>query len=150
MIDKVQISLEDDIARDDVFAFAKECKECIALYAAKNHDYDGAFNKAMNQLGTNYAVGKLFDKMMRLTALCGKEEQAQVAESLDDTLRDMACYALMTLVYRHCVSTFSEKEFPVIVDDEEAKCLINAINGCSLEDKRILQDVLGQLKTEIE
>ena len=100
MTDKVQISLEDDIARDDVFSFAKECKECIALYAYKNHDYNGAFDKAMDQLGTSYAVGKLFDKMMRLTALCGKEDEARIAESLDDTLRDMACYALMTLAYR--------------------------------------------------
>ena len=150
MTDKVQISLEEDIARDDVFAFAKECKECITLYAAKNHDYDGAFNKAMNQLGIGYAVGKLFDKMSRLTALCGKEDKAQVAESLDDTLRDMACYAIMTLSYRHCTPIFKDEAFPIIVNDEEAKSLINAIEGCCLDDKQILQEALKQLKEGIK
>ena len=40
------------------------------------------------------------DKLRRLTALAGKEEQAEVAESLDDTLKDLAGYAILLLVAR--------------------------------------------------
>lgn len=76
-------------------------KDCLRLYAAKTHDYGNSFDEAMNKLGLSYAVGRLYDKINRLVNLCGKEDSAQVKdESLDDTLMDLANYAIMTLSYR--------------------------------------------------
>lgn len=40
--------------------------------------------------------------------------------------------------------------FCILATDEECKSLINAINGCSLDDKQKLQEVLKQLKGFIE
>ena len=87
-------------------------KDCIRLYAAKTHDYGNSFDEAMNKLGLSYAVGRLYDKMNRLVNLCGKEDSAQVKdESLDDTLMDLANYAIMTLSYRRNVKNKFEQCF---------------------------------------
>ena len=81
--------------------FIQVASDCLTLYAAKTHDYGNSFDEAMNKLGMPYAVGRLYDKMNRLVNLCGKEDSAQVKdESLDDTLMDLANYAIMTLSYR--------------------------------------------------
>lgn len=97
-----ELNIPKDQFDGRVVAFNNECIDCVELYARKNHDYGDSFHKAMNELGMSYAVGKLFDKTNRLIALCGKEETSRVKdESYDDTLRDLACYAIMTLAYRH-------------------------------------------------
>ena len=90
-----------------VMAFCKEAAKSIELYVKKNHDYGDSFTKGMNTLGMSYAVGKLFDKMNRLITIHENEAERRIEdETLDDTLRDMANYALMTLAFRH---TDSEK-----------------------------------------
>lgn len=98
---KFTIDVPANLVTEEVQRFEKVANNAVQLYAKKNHDYGDSFNKAMDNLGTSYAVGKLFDKMNRLIALCGKEETSQVKdEAYDDTLMDMACYAIMTIAYR--------------------------------------------------
>ena len=80
-------------------AFAEVARELAALHAAKNADYGDSFGETFRKLGPISAVTRIADKTNRLCSLIGKGEAARVAdERLEDTLRDLACYAIMTLV----------------------------------------------------
>ena len=69
-------------------------------YARKNHDYGDSFAKARKTI-QNYTLGKLYDKMSRLITLMQSGEAAQVhEESIEDTLLDMANYAVMEILER--------------------------------------------------
>ena len=46
-----------------------------------------------------YPLVRLLDKLNRLIACMGKEDEMQVNESIEDTLTDLACYSVMTLSY---------------------------------------------------
>lgn len=96
----MSMSIDDALITDDVKAFVDVCFDAIDLYAKKNHDYGNSFNKGMEAIGNAYGVGRIFDKCNRLVSLCNKEDEAQIDESCNDTLMDLACYSLMTLVYR--------------------------------------------------
>ena len=96
----VIMSIDDTLITDDVKAFIDVCFDAIDLYAKKNHDYGNSFNKGMEAIGNAYGVGRIFDKVNRLVTLCNKEDEAKVDESYNDTLIDLACYSIMTLVYR--------------------------------------------------
>ena len=96
---EVMIQIEDELCTDEVVQFANEAKHCVELYSRKNHDYGNSFDKGMDNIGMAYGVGRIYDKMNRLVTLT--KEEAQVKdESVDDTLRDLACYSMMMLAYR--------------------------------------------------
>ena len=96
---EVMIQIEDELCTDEVFQFANEAKQCVELYSRKNHDYGNSFDKGMDNIGIAYGVGRIYDKMNRLVTLTKKEAQVK-DESIDDTLRDLACYSMMMLAYR--------------------------------------------------
>ena len=78
------------------------CDGLHDLYVAKNHDYGDSFAKT-REIVPGAILVRLHDKLNRLTALLSKPDQAKVKdESIDDTLRDLANYALMELVERTC------------------------------------------------
>lgn len=98
---KQEVEISDELITREVTAFAEVAAECISLYAKKNHDYGNSFDKGMNTIGMAYGVGRLYDKMNRLITLSNPNEKQQVKdESIDDTLRDFACYSIMMLAYR--------------------------------------------------
>lgn len=96
---EVKIGIEDEFITDEVLEFANEANLCTELYSKKNHDYGNSFDKGMDTIGMPYGVGRIYDKMNRLVTLT-KEEAAIKDESIDDTLRDLACYSIMMLTYR--------------------------------------------------
>ena len=96
---EVIIQIEDELCTDEVVQFANEAKQCVELYSRKNHDYGNSFDKGMDNIGIAYGVGRIYDKMNRLITLTKKEAQVK-DESVDDTLRDLACYSMMMLAYR--------------------------------------------------
>lgn len=96
---EVIIQIEDELCTDEVVQFANEAKQCVELYSKKNHDYGNSFDKGMDNIGIAYGVGRIYDKMNRLVTLTKKEAQVK-DESVDDTLRDLACYSMMMLAYR--------------------------------------------------
>ena len=65
---------------------------------AKNADYGNSFEKSYEKHGLVSAVIRLEDKLNRLESLLKNE--AQVNESIDDTLLDIAGYAILTLIAR--------------------------------------------------
>lgn len=84
---------------EHVTTFAGIVGEMTTLYAKKNHDYGNSFDEGCDKIGTGYPLGRLLDKMNRLIACMGKEDEMQVNESIEDTLTDLACYSVMTLSY---------------------------------------------------
>ena len=96
---EVMIQIEDELCTDEVIQFTNEAKQCVELYSKKNHDYGNSFDKGMDNIGIAYGVGRIYDKMNRLITLTKKEAQVK-DESIDDTLRDLACYSMMMLAYR--------------------------------------------------
>ena len=64
---------------------------------AKNHDYNSAFSEMFDELGIDYAYGKLREKMNRIKALRKKPNMVE-NEGLEDALLDTAGYAILTLV----------------------------------------------------
>ena len=78
-------------------SFESLCCELIALHEKKNKDYGGAFYKSMSKFGVAALMIRLNDKWERLESLF-KNGKAEVAdESFEDTLKDIACYAIMGL-----------------------------------------------------
>lgn len=67
------------------------------VYTAKNHDYGGSFTKSMDEFGLMSPVIRLSDKLERLKSL-QRWEPMVADEKIEDTLLDLANYAVMTLV----------------------------------------------------
>ena len=93
------IEVPIELVDEQVEAFASIVKEMPELYAKKNHDYGNSFDESCDKIGTGYPLGRLLDKMNRLIACMGKEDEMQINESIEDTLKDLACYSVMTLSY---------------------------------------------------
>jgi hypothetical protein len=82
--------------RDVVF---REITETMAdVHARKNHDYGNSFT-LLRERYPNAILIRLFDKLNRLDTLMSGAS-ARVDESIDDTLVDLANYAVMELVER--------------------------------------------------
>ena len=97
---KITVPKEDAYLVDEhVMMFADIVGKMTTLYAKKNHDYGNSFDEGCDKIGTGYPLGRLLDKMNRLVACMGKEDEMQVNESIEDTLTDLACYSVMTLSY---------------------------------------------------
>ena len=64
----------------------------------KNHDYGNSFAKSMDEFGMSAAAIRLTDKLSRFKSLIKSEAQVK-DESIEDTLLDMATYAIMTVEY---------------------------------------------------
>lgn len=83
---------------DKVTTHASICSDLTALYERKNHDYGDSFGKGFAEYGMTMPCIRLEDKLNRLKSLL--KSSAQVDESIDDTLMDLANYAIMTLIER--------------------------------------------------
>ena len=94
-----KFEIEDNLVTTEVNDFCEVASNCVNLYSEKNHDYGNSFDKGMDTIGMAYGVGRIYDKMNRLVTLT-KEQAAVKDESIDDTLTDLACYAIMMLAYR--------------------------------------------------
>ena len=69
----------------------------FTTYKAKNHDYSNAFSEMFDELGIDYAYGKLREKINRIKAL-RKQPNMVENEGLEDALLDTAGYAILTHV----------------------------------------------------
>lgn len=78
------------------FSLDKITSEIVDLLVRKNANYGNSFDRQMDEYGMLAAVIRLDDKMSRLRALT-KGEPDKVGESVDDTLRDIVGYTLLTL-----------------------------------------------------
>ena len=73
-------------------------EEMNALYERKNKDYGNSFGLTYERLGFVSAATRMQDKMNRIVSLVKNGQTEVKDESLRDTVIDLACYAVMTLV----------------------------------------------------
>ena len=87
---------------ESVFNKSEEFKsitsQILNTYIKKNHDYGNSFDKSMDEFGMTSAVIRMNDKLERLKTLSKKESMVK-DESVQDTLLDLANYAIMTVMY---------------------------------------------------
>lgn len=74
------------------------CQKLNQVYKAKSHDYGDSFGDTYKKLGIISAVTRLSDKMNRLMSLAVSHDAQVKDEKIEDTLLDMANYAIMTLI----------------------------------------------------
>ena len=67
------------------------------LYEKKNSNYGDSFGKLFHDLGPTSGLVPLHNKLDRLTSLIAKSDKNNF-ESVEDTLKDLACYAIMNLI----------------------------------------------------
>lgn len=72
--------------------------QMLSTYKAKNADYGSSFDKTLNEFGLVASVVRLNDKMERIKSLI-KSDAKVLDEKIDDTLLDMANYAVLTLLW---------------------------------------------------
>jgi hypothetical protein len=74
--------------------------ELNEIYIAKNKDYGNSFGDIFQELGIITAITRMSDKLNRLKSLAKKPEAERKVknESIIDTLKDLANYALMTII----------------------------------------------------
>lgn len=83
----------------NVVAFSRIANELAELYSRKNHDYGDSFGKSVGRYGLVSALTRISDKFNRLEQLVLNRDDIRVKdEHLEDTLRDLASYCIMTLV----------------------------------------------------
>lgn len=78
------------------FSLDKITSDIVNLLVRKNANYGNSFDRQMDEYGMLASVIRLDDKMSRLRSLT-KGEPDKVGESVDDTLRDIVGYTLLTL-----------------------------------------------------
>ena len=85
------------------------------LYEKKNSNYGDSFGQLFEELGPTAGLVPLWNKLHRATSLIKGNKNN--FESLEDTLKDLACYAIMNLIEMEAqkdieIDTFKEiKEY---------------------------------------
>ena len=96
-IDKAQVHLSNARLNNDEEMYGSLLDKLYTTYRAKNSDYGNAFAEMFDELGIDYAYGKLREKMNRIKVLRNKPNMVD-NEGLEDALLDTAGYAILTLV----------------------------------------------------
>ena len=92
-LDDLKQNIEPKVARHYAI-----CQKLNQIYKAKNHDYGDSFGDTYKKLGIISAVTRLSDKINRLMSLAVSHNAQVKDEKIEDTLLDMANYAIMTLI----------------------------------------------------
>ena len=74
------------------------CKGLNELYALKNKKYGNSFSKTFQEYGPAMLCIRLDDKLQRAKQMLLKGEPGTDDESVIDTLRDLANYAIMGII----------------------------------------------------
>lgn len=94
--DKTFASLVTNIQSDEEI-YGSLLDKLFTTYKAKNKDYGHAFSEMFDELGIDYAYGKLREKINRIKVLRNQPNMVE-NEGLEDALLDTAGYAILTLV----------------------------------------------------
>lgn len=78
--------------------FRQIAEEISSLYEMKDKAYGSSFSQTYDKLGIISAVTRISDKYNRLCNLATNKDIDNLGESIEDTLKDMAAYCIMTLM----------------------------------------------------
>lgn len=81
----------------NVQSFKNIANELCDLYEKKNKAYGNSFGDTYKKLGIISAVTRISDKYNRLCNLATNPNIDNLGESIEDTLKDLAAYSIMTL-----------------------------------------------------
>lgn len=92
------------------------CDSINKLYRDKNHDYGDSVNDTFHKFGIDAFLVRMYDKMNRIYTLTRNAQQDIKVESekIEDTLLDLANYALITLVELES----SKSEISIVDNDD--------------------------------
>ena len=74
------------------------CKKLNEIYIKKNHDYGDSFSESYGKYGNVMPIIRLEDKLNRFRNLVMNGNVEVKTESMEDTLLDLANYAIMTVI----------------------------------------------------
>lgn len=83
---------------DNVKKFKEIANSLGELYEKKNRAYGNSFSDTYKKLGIISAVTRISDKYNRLCNLATNPDIDNLGESIEDTLKDLASYSIMTLI----------------------------------------------------
>lgn len=72
-------------------------QELTDTYKAKNHDYGNSFTELFSECGMTYAYEHLKEKINRIKSLMSEEAKVK-DEKMEDSLKDLANYAILTIM----------------------------------------------------
>lgn len=98
--------------------FRKIVNEMADLYEKKNSNYGDSFGKLFSDLGPISGLVPLHNKLDRLTSLVAKSDKNNF-ESIEDTLKDLACYAIMNLIEMEKTPDDNNDKKNDLIDDYE-------------------------------
>lgn len=78
-------------------AFVSIVQQMSNTYAGKNENYGDSFGDLYQRLGPSSGLVPLYNKLFRLTELINHPSSNHY-ESIEDTMLDLACYAVMNLI----------------------------------------------------
>ena len=81
----------------NVEKFKAITEEMVKLYEVKNKNYGNSFDKSLDEDGLLVSKIRLGDKFGRFSSLLKANSIGTKEESIEDTLIDLANYAVMTL-----------------------------------------------------
>ena len=78
--------------------FEQLANQLIDIQKRKNADYGSSFDQTLNEFGLVASATRMSDKFNRFKSLmrCGSTARVE-DEKIEDTLMDLAAYALMTV-----------------------------------------------------
>lgn len=78
--------------------FRKIAEDIANLYEVKDAAYGDSFGSTYDKLGIISAVTRISDKYNRLCNIATNPNIDNLGESIEDTLKDMAAYCIMTVM----------------------------------------------------
>jgi hypothetical protein len=100
-------------------------EELNKLYKLKNEKYDDSFGKTFHKYGPISALTRMQDKWNRLENLIINKDNGTDDETIEDTLKDMANYCIMTII------ELNENKFEACFD-----CVTHdGCKNCKYDDK---------------
>lgn len=92
------MKLSGDVMMNKTDRHMEICKRLNAIYAKKNHDYGDSFSESYGKYGNVMPIIRLEDKLNRFRNLVMNGNVEVKTESMEDTLLDLANYAIMTVI----------------------------------------------------
>lgn len=122
------------------------CRKMHQLYTRKNADYGDSFSQLRKRY-PNFVCMRIFDKLNRLETCMQPGHELKVTdETVEDTLMDIANYAIMEIVERHAAK-LEEQQNTLTYEMEHCCC-------CGDNDKLLSKEEFHQrvnaLKTQLQ
>lgn len=87
----------NNINRNDLHS--QICKDLHNLYITKNSDYGNSVSDTFDKFGIDAFLVRMYDKLNRLYSLTRTDTKQMVSdEKIEDTLLDLANYAILTII----------------------------------------------------